>query len=254
MPHLRNRNSGTLIVHHDPRSPASEAFRTLRTNLEFVSPDRPVRSLLVTSPGPSEGKSTVAANLAISLAQAGKQVVLVDADMRKPVQHDVFSLPNGTGLTTALVRGIMPDILQETPVPGLRVITSGPIPPNPAELLGSSMMGALAGTLASEADFVIYDVPPVVAVTDALVLAPRLDGVLLTIRLGVTSRDAARRAKQLLAGSRCHLLGVVLNHVKPGRGYGYYYYYYYYYGSNSAEELSFEEAAAAVKSKATSGT
>lgn len=252
MPQSRNRHHRNLIVHHDPRSPVSEAFRTLRTNLEFVSPDRPVHSLLITSPGPSEGKSTVAANLAISLAQAGKQVILVDADMRKPVQHDLFSLPNATGLTTALVRGVMPDIYQDTFVPGLRVVTSGPIPPNPAELLGSSMMGALIGALASEADFVIYDTPPVIAVTDAILLAPRLDGVLLTIRLGVTSRDAAKRTKQLLSDSRSRLLGVVLNQVKPGRGYGYYYYYYYYAG-DSGPELSDEEVAAAVNGKATGG-
>lgn len=229
----------------------SEAFRTLRTNLEFVSPDRPVESLLITSPGPSEGKSTVAANLAISLAQAGKQVILVDADMRKPVQHDLFSLPNATGLTTALVRGVMPDIYQDTFVPGLRLVTSGPIPPNPAELLGSSMMGALIGALASEADFVIYDTPPVMAVTDAVLLAPRLDGALLTIRPGVTSRDAAKRTKQLLSGSRSRILGVVLNQVRPGRGYGYY--YYYYYGGDSGPELSEEEVAAAVDRKATRG-
>ncbi|MDI7247876.1 MAG: CpsD/CapB family tyrosine-protein kinase [Bacillota bacterium] len=241
-----------LIVHHDPRSPVSEAFRTLRTNLEFLSPDRPVHSILVTSPGPSEGKSTVSANLAISLAQAGRQVILVDADMRKPVQHRLFSLPNATGLTTALVRGVMPDIYQDTLVRGLRVVTSGPIPPNPAELLGSGMMGALIGALASEADFVIYDAPPVVAVTDAILLAPKLDGVILAIRLGVTSRDAAKRTKQLLSGSRSRLLGVVLNQVRPGRGYGYYY-YYYYYGSDPAPELSDEEAATAVNGKATSG-
>lgn len=230
----------------------SEAFRTLRTNLEFLSPDRPVHSILVTSPGPSEGKSTVSANLAISLAQAGRQVILVDADMRKPVQHRLFSLPNATGLTTALVRGVMPDIYQDTLVRGLRVVTSGPIPPNPAELLGSGMMGALIGALASEADFVIYDAPPVVAVTDAILLAPKLDGVILAIRLGVTSRDAAKRTKQLLSGSRSRLLGVVLNQVRPGRGYGYYY-YYYYYGSDPAPELSDEEAATAVNGKATSG-
>jgi len=206
---------------------------------------------MVTSAGPAEGKSTVAANLAVSIAQTGKQVVLVDADMRKPVQHRLFSLPNRVGLTTALVRGVAPEILQATQVPGLRLVTSGPVPPNPTELLASSMMGAVIGALAAEAHFVIYDAPPVIAVSDAIVLAPRLDGVLLTIRLGATSRDAAKRTKQLLEGSRCRLLGVVLNYVKPGRGYGYYY-YYYYYGSESHQELSElseEEAAAVVSGK-----
>jgi len=250
LPQFRNRHR-SLIVYHDPRSPVSEAFRTFRTNLEFVSPDRPVRSLLITSPGPSEGKSTVAANLAISIAQGGKQVVLVDADMRKPVQHELFSLPNAVGLTTALVRGVVPDIYQDTFVSGLRLVTSGPIPPNPAELLGSSTMGALIDAFASEADFVIYDAPPVMAVTDAVLLAPRLDGVILTIRLGVTSRDAAQRTKQLLSGARSRLLGVVLNQVKPGRGYGYY--HYYYYEGDSGSELSGKEAVAVSNGEATGG-
>jgi capsular exopolysaccharide synthesis family protein len=238
-------------VYHDPRSPVSEAFRTLRTNLEFVSPDRPVRSMLVTSAGPSEGKSTVAANLAISLAQAGRRVILVDADMRRPVQHDLFSLPNVTGLTTGLVRGTMPDIYQNTFVPRLSLITSGPIPPNPSELLGSSMMSALVGTLSSEADLVIYDAPPVMAVTDAIVLAPKLDGVLLVLRLGVTAKDAAMRAKQLLLGARSRLLGVVLNQVRPGHGYGYY--YYYYYEGESGGEFSDEELTAAVNGNTAGG-
>lgn len=251
MKQSNQRETNALIVHHDPRSPVSEAFRTLRTNLAFVSPDNPVRSILVSSPGPAEGKSTVVANLGISFAQAGRQAIIVDADLRKPVQHKLFSLPNQTGLTTALVKGIGPEVMQETEVRGLRVITTGPIPPNPSELLSSSMMAATIQALSSEADYVIYDTPPLAVVTDGAVLAPHLDGTLLVIRLGMTSKDAARRAKQLLENSRCRLLGIVLNDVSP-RGSSNYYYYYYENGGDYTA-LPESEAAAVISKSAEDG-
>lgn len=224
-----------LIMHYDPRSPVSEAFRTLRTNLEFVSPGKRLNSILISSAGPNEGKSIVAANLAISLAQAGKQVILVDADMRKPMQHKLFSLPNRAGLTTLLVKDEKETVSQDTPVPGLKVITSGHLPPNPSELIASSRMDSVIGFLADSADIVIYDSPPMAVVTDATLLGVKLDGVLLVVRLGITSRDAAKKTRELLTTSRANVLGVVINDITRRHGHGHYYYYYYYYGDNENE-------------------
>ena len=220
--------SSALITYHDPRSPVSEAFRTLRTNLDFVSPGAPLKSILVSSPGPGEGKSSIAANLAIAMAHANKRVILVDADLRKPTQHKLFSLPNRVGLTSLLVKNANQDIQQEVAVPGLSVITSGPIPPNPSELLASDVMDAVKHSLASKADIIIYDTPPIAVVSDAMILAPKLDGTLIVVRLGVTSKEAGRRTKELLKTSRSKVLGIVANDATHRAGYSNYYYYYYY--------------------------
>ncbi len=206
----------SLITVSTPRSPISEAYRTLRTNLEFSSLDRPVKTMVVTSPGPEEGKSTTLANLAVTLAQAEKKVILVDCDLRRPSQHEIFGVKNGVGLTTMVVddEAITAPPLQETEVPGLRLLPSGPLPPNPSELLGSRRMEEIIDILSQRADIVLFDAPPIIAVTDAAVLSSKVDGVLLVISAGGTKRDHAQKAKALLEKVNAHLVGAVLNNVK----------------------------------------
>ncbi|NTU81162.1 MAG: CpsD/CapB family tyrosine-protein kinase [Chloroflexales bacterium] len=211
-----------LITLRDPGSAVAEAYRTLRTNILFSSLDRPLHTLLVTSTAPDEGKSTTLANLAVTMAQAEQRVLVVDCDLRRPSLHTLFGLPNERGLTSAILEqaeGPLP--VQGSGVPGLSVLTSGPLPPRPADLLGSRRMGALIERMRSEADIVLFDTPPAVAVTDAAVLAPRVDGVLLVLQAGHTRRDRAREARQLLEKVKANIVGVVLNGAKLERGYSY---------------------------------
>jgi capsular exopolysaccharide synthesis family protein len=211
-----------LITLRDPGSAAAEAYRTLRTNILFSSLDRPLRTLLVTSTAPNEGKSTTLANLAVTMAQAEQRVLLVDCDLRRPSLHTLFGLANEQGLTSAiLAQDEGPPPAQPTSVPGLSVLTSGPLPPRPADLLGSRRMGALIERLSATADIVLFDTPPVVAVTDAAALAPRVDGVLLVLHAGHTRRDRAREARQLLEKVKANIVGVVLNGARLERGYAY---------------------------------
>lgn len=208
--------SDSLITLTTPRSPISEAYRTLRTNLEFSSLDKPIKTMVVTSPGPEEGKSTTLANLAVTMAQAEKKVILVDCDLRRPSQHEIFGVSNAVGLTTMVVdEGAMADPpLQETEVPGLWILPSGPLPPNPSELVGSRRMGEIISALSERADMVLFDAPPVIAVTDAAVLSSRVDGVLLVIKAAGTKRDHAQKAKALLEKVNANLVGAVLSNVK----------------------------------------
>lgn len=214
-----------MITLTDPRSPVSEAYRILRTNLEFSSLDRPPHTILVTSAAPEEGKSTILANLAVTLAQAEKKVILVDSDLRRPSQHEIFSLQNGRGLTSMVVEeeAFKKPPLQETGVPSLWLLSSGPLPPNPSELLGSKRMEEIIARLKERADVVLFDAPPVIAVTDAAVLASKLDGVILVISAGSTRREHALRAKALLEKVNARLIGAVLNNVKMEPGLSGYY-------------------------------
>ncbi len=214
-----------LITIAAPRSPISEAYRTLRTNLEFASLDQELKTLVVTSAGVGEGKSTTLANLAIVSAQAGRRVLLVDADLRRPRLHDIFGLSNTTGLTTAMMdeTALASPPLQETGIEGLSVLTCGQLPPNPAELLSSRRMEEVIAALAERADQLIFDTPPVVAVTDAAVLATKVDGVLLVISAGRTRRESARAAVQRLKQINARLVGTVLTNVQMDSGFrGYY--------------------------------
>lgn len=205
-----------LVVLTNPRSPIAEAYRSLRTNLEFSSLDHPLKTLIVTSAAPGEGKSTVLANLAITMAQADKRVILVDCDLRRPAQHRLFGVPNEVGLTTMIRddRAMRNPPLRETGVSHLQLLPSGPLPPNPSELLGSRRMGEIIDALLERADIVLFDAPPVIAVTDAQVLASRVDGVLLVLSAGRTKREHAQRAKALLEKVNARLVGTVLNNVK----------------------------------------
>ncbi|MDH7577582.1 MAG: CpsD/CapB family tyrosine-protein kinase [Bacillota bacterium] len=225
---INNNHKGLgTITHWHPKSPFAEAYRTLRTSIHFSSSGQPLQTLLITSAGPSEGKSTTLANLAISMAQAGGRVLVVDADLRKPSQHKIFGALNGAGLTNWLVEGTpLDEVIQETEVPGLWILPCGPIPPNPSELLGSRRMEDLLKETRARFDTVLFDSPPVVAVTDATVLAPGMDGVVLVIRAKVARIDMTREAKELLEKTGARLIGVVLNatHLPADD------YYYYYYG------------------------
>ncbi len=213
---MANNHQESLVTISNPRSPISEAYRTLRTNLEFSSLDKPLKTMVVTSAGPEEGKSTTLANLAVTLAQAEKKVILVDCDLRRPSQHEIFGVANGVGLTSMVVdeEAFKNPPLQETPAPNLKLLPSGPLPPNPSELLGSRRMEEIIATLRERADLVLFDAPPIIAVTDAAVLASKVDGVLLVIRAGTTKRDHAQRAKALLEKVNARLVGAVLNNVR----------------------------------------
>ncbi|WP_445491830.1 CpsD/CapB family tyrosine-protein kinase [Niallia sp. 03133] len=212
----------------DPKSPISEQYRTIRTNILFSSVDEEIRTLMVTSSGPGEGKSTTAANIAVVFAQQGKTVLLVDADLRKPTVHYTFNLLNTSGLTSVLTnQTALKEAVHVNDEKNLYVLPSGPIPPNPSELLGSRAMQHFMDQALEEFDIVLFDTPPVLAVTDAQILANVCQGTLLVVSSGYTEKDSLLKTKELLSAANGKILGVVLNnkkHEKKGN--------YYYYGTN----------------------
>ena len=212
-----------------PRAPAAEAYRTLRSNVEFAAVDAPVKTLLVTSSIPGEGKTTTAANLAVVFAQDGRRTILVDADFRKPGVHKIFDLPNAKGLSSLLRTDEveMDHVAQSTEQENLRVITTGPLPPNPSELLGSQRMRLILERLTSSSDLVIIDSPPLQAVTDAAILAAVADGTLFVIDAGRTRRGAVESGREALAKAGARTLGAALNRIPEGSNGGYVYYDYY---------------------------
>jgi capsular exopolysaccharide synthesis family protein len=230
VPALTEREADAqLMVLDNGHSAAAEAYRVLRTNLQFSAVDRPLHSLLITSPSFSEGKSFTASNLAAAMAQAGRRVILVDCDLHRPRLHRLFKLPNSVGVTSALLDE-HPDIaglLQESGIAHLQVLTTGPLPPNPAELLGTVRMRAFLAELSARADMVIVDSPPTMALSDAAVLSTQTDAVLLVLDASKTRQEVARRALDGLAQVKARVAGVVLNRM-PTRGAGAYYYYYGY--------------------------
>jgi capsular exopolysaccharide synthesis family protein len=233
-----------LIVHEHPTSGVAEAARALRTNILFMSPDRQFKTLLVTSAAPSEGKTTVACCIAIAMAQAGRRVALLDCDMRRPRVHRVFGKSNDVGVTTALINfDTVDEIVRPTSVPNLSIITTGPLPPNPAEILHSESFGKLLKILASRFDHVVLDSPPVAPVTDAAILSTRVDATILVIRAFETSKELARRAVRALRDVGNRNVGTVLNAVNfDRREYGYYQYYQYRREGYSSEPAPRTEA------------
>ncbi len=225
-----------------PRSRVAEAYRSLRTNIEFSSVDKPIRNLLVTSAAPGEGKTVTAANLAVAFAQAGRRVLLVDADLRRPGVHDIFGLPNATGLTTLLRSddASLSAIVHGTEQEGLRVLTTGPLPPNPAELLGSQRMRTIVDRLQAGHDLLIVDSAPLHLVADSAILSAFLDGTLLVIDTEHTRRATIRQAREALVKADARVLGAVLNRL-PERAYADSSYYHYY----GTEEPSAEPTGAA---------
>lgn len=204
-----------LITLTDPRSAAAEAYRTLRTNLMFSSVERPLATLAVSSPVEAEDKSTLVANLAVTLAQGGYKTILVDADLRRPTQHTLWKTENSSGLTTMMLDdpALANPPLQPTSVKDLWLLPAGPLPPNPADLLGSPRMNDIIGLLKARANYVLFDVPPVLAATDAALLGAKLDGLLLTMRAGHTRRDHSLRAKQALDRVHVRVVGAVLTNA-----------------------------------------
>jgi non-specific protein-tyrosine kinase len=229
-----------IITVSQPRAPVSESFRSLRTNLQFASVAAPLKTILVTSPSPEDGKTSVVANLANVVSQNNRKVLVIDGDLRKPRIHKIFQLPNRIGLTDYFLHAQerLNGVIKKTEIKSLFVITSGNLPPNPSELLGSERMQEVVETLSSHFDPIFIDTPPLLAVTDALVLAPRVDGVILVIDPAKTKRAALQHSIEQLKQVNANLLGVVLNNVKISRSH-YYYNRDYYYGKpygKAAEE------------------
>lgn len=226
-----------LITIDKPKSPVSEAYRTLRTNIQFSSLDKKIKKIVITSSGPSEGKTTTSLNLAITLAQNGHKTLLLDCDMRKPSVHKKLKISNMTGLSDILVEEtLLNKAINKGPVENLDVVTAGTRPPNPAELLSSQRMMKFLEEVEKEYEYIIIDTPPVLMVTDAQVLSKYADGTLLVVASGEAEKDAVKRAKELLDKVNANIVGVVLNKLDTTRR-GYYgYYYQYYYGHDTDKQ------------------
>lgn len=224
-----NKSNGkkSIITNLSARSPFAEAFRTLRTNINFSGLDNPLRAILITSAGPGEGKTTVTCNLGVVLAQSNKKVLIVGCDLRRPTLHKIFNVNDYIGVTNVLINDTDPaELAQETEVPGLYVLAGGPIPPNPSELVGSQRMKSLIGRALEKFDYVLLDSPPINLVTDPIILSVLVDGVIMVVKSGFTHYEAAREARAKLEKAGANIIGVVLNNISVSSG-DYYYHYYY---------------------------
>jgi capsular exopolysaccharide synthesis family protein len=232
--------AGRLVTHFAPKSPISEAYRSLRTSIQYAKADTSLKTIVVTSPGPQEGKSTTVANLAITIAQMGTKTLLVDTDLRRPVLHSIFNLSRSIGISNYLVGKIeLEEVIFKTDIDNLYVVPCGTLPPNPSELLGSQTMKKCINELKKQFDIILFDSPPIMAVTDAAVLSSEVDGVVLVVKAGHTDRNAVTRSNEILRNIPNNILGALLNVVNVEGVYGSYYYHYYnyyYYGKDGMKK------------------
>jgi capsular exopolysaccharide synthesis family protein len=220
------------IAQTNPRSPITEAYRTIRTNIQFASVTNDIQTMLITSSSPSEGKTSTSANLAVVYAQTGKKVLLIDADLRKPQVHQRFRVSNLNGLSSVLIKErTLQECVVNVGTTGLYVLPSGPIPPNPAEMLSSAAFAVFLKHCREMFDFVIIDTPPVLSVADALIVSSLVDGVVFVVDAKSTNRTVAKKAVQALEKVNAKILGVVLNRVQKKAAD---YYYYHYYSSDES--------------------
>ncbi len=231
----KSRNN-QLVTFTDPHSPVAEAYRSLRTNIQFASLDKPAKTLLIAGANPACGKSTTAANLGVALAQTGCTVLLVDTDLRRPTLHKFFGFNNDQGLTNLLMDLdlYLNKVIKHNSIDNLYVLTSGPIPPNPAELLATNKMKQVVHMLKEKFDHVIFDSPPIIAVTDAAILSRLVDATLMVVNHGVVTYDEATFAVEQLQKVKANIIGTIINGVPSNKGS--YYYYYYYYGSTRKKD------------------
>ena len=226
----RHKIESRLITHFSPKSPISEAYRAIRTNIQFSKVDNPPKVILVSSSIPKEGKSTTASNLAVTISQSGDRVLLIDADMRRPVVHKNFNLLREIGISDYLIKNTpLEDIVKRTDIENLSIITCGTIPPNPSELLGSKKMEKFIAEVREKFDFVIFDTPPIITVTDATVLSRKVDGTIVVVSSGKVGKAEVGRSVGLIQSVESNLIGLILNNMDIKKLYGNYYYYYHYY-------------------------
>ncbi|MCP4411456.1 MAG: polysaccharide biosynthesis tyrosine autokinase [Gammaproteobacteria bacterium] len=232
-----------LITHELPKSVIAEAFRSVRTGVMFSLIDKPSKLIMVTSAVQGEGKTFIASNLAYSVAQTGKKTLLVDTDLRKPRLNEVFKVERKPGLSNHLI-GVdnFDSIVKATSTPDLSIITCGIIPPNPSEILESTSLEKFCDTVRDKFDIVIFDTPPAMTVTDAVVLSKNMDGVILTIKSGSTAKNTVKRCISKLTSSKCEVLGAIINYVDIVKGGYYYHYYAHYYKYGYTSEKEFQEA------------
>jgi capsular exopolysaccharide synthesis family protein len=228
-----------LVTHGHPKSILSEAYRNIRTSILLSFSEKPPKKIVITSPNPSEGKTTTVVNTAIALSQTGAQVLVIDGDMRHPRVHKIFDEENGAGLSNFLSgNASIESVIKKTEVPNLYYMPAGPIPPNPSELIGSKLFKVMMDSLGKKFDHIILDSPPALGFADSVILSTAVDGVVLVVLGGKTPRETLQRTKEVLHQVNAKILGVVINRVDIHRSdYGYYYYrYHYYYGKDGKKK------------------